>query len=112
MNCIKTRQVLRSGLEEAAVDNTSSFVSLSAQLLKIESARATYWKSASNPYSSEFAYDTTGQEEIVVWLLYFGFDEAGTTLVFFLRCHCSILELFQDARLCGRHVRGCVGRHV
>ena len=34
-------------------------------------ARAEAWSAVAWPYGSEFAYDTTGQEEVWVWLSYF-----------------------------------------
>jgi hypothetical protein len=34
-------------------------------------ARARQWSTVPWPYGSEFAYDTTGQEEVFVWLSYF-----------------------------------------
>ena len=36
---------------------------------------------APNPYGSEFSYDTTGQEEVVVWLLYFNHDSAANRTI-------------------------------
>ena len=44
-------------------------------------ARADYFRTAATPYGSEFSYDTTGQEEVVVWLLYFGHDDAAARTV-------------------------------
>lgn len=61
---IRVREVLRSALEEATADPASSFVTLAGDLLKIETWRASYWKTAINPYGSEFAFDTTGMEEV------------------------------------------------
>ena len=54
------REVLRSGLEEAEeAGNSSIFNILSSNLMKIEVAKGNYWKSAINPYGSEFAYVST-----------------------------------------------------
>ena len=39
------------------------------------------FETAPNPYGSEFSYDTTGQEEVVVWLLYFGKDDAAARTI-------------------------------
>ena len=43
--------------------------------------RAKIWSTKLWPYGSEFGYDTTGQEEVVVWTLYFGYDEAAKRTV-------------------------------
>ena len=80
-----TREVLDAVLEErdeaATMSGTSDaqqqlWSTLATQLLAGEKERADYFLTAVNPYGSEFSYDTTGQEEIVIWLLYFG---NGTT---------------------------------
>ena len=77
------REVLRSLLEEAdaANSNSSLWGKLSAQLLAQQKHRAVFWSTAKYPYGSEFSYDTTGQEEVVVWLLYFGFEAAAKRTV-------------------------------
>ena len=54
---------------------------LGAKLLAGQQARAKFWSTAMWPYGSEFSYDTTGQEEVVVWLLYFGYDTAAKRTV-------------------------------
>lgn len=44
-------------------------------------ARATQWSTEVFPYGSEFNFDTTGQEEVYVWLQHYGkIDEANKTL--------------------------------
>ena len=49
--------------------------------MKGEKSRADYFKTAPFPYGSEFAYDTTGQEEVVVWQLFFDYDtDAARTI--------------------------------
>ena len=68
-----TREVLRSVLEEAeaatpgsnGTNGTSAWDTLGARILRGEKARADYFRTAPNPYGSEFSYDTTGQEEVV-----------------------------------------------
>lgn len=40
-----------------------------------------HWNVTMWPYGSEFSYDTTGQEEVVVWLLYFGMDKKAEQTV-------------------------------
>lgn len=94
-----TREVLNAVLEEAGGDGgplrecgggaggggggggaggaIEPWATLGAKILAGEKSRADYFKTAPNPYGSEFAYDTTGQEEVVVWLLYFGYDDAA-----------------------------------
>jgi hypothetical protein len=71
-----TREVLRAILEEASITTAQPNIwsELGESIRKGERSRAQYFKSAPNPYGSEFSYDTTGQEEVVVWQLYFGYD--------------------------------------
>ena len=83
-----TREVLRSVLEEAeeaaptaSVDAPSLWDVLGQQILAGEKGRADFFVTAPNPYGSEFAYDTTGQEEVVVWLLFFDHDDAASRTV-------------------------------
>ena len=102
-----TREVLRSVLEEAEEAKgaeaaktaevagrapgvgraagrggaASLWAALGEQILEGEKGRADYFTTAPNPYGSEFAYDTTGQEEVVVWLLYFDEDAAAARTV-------------------------------
>ena len=94
------REVLRSVLEENATANGARsrnhdpaddlsadgaagnlWNELGAKLLAGQASRAKYWSTAMWPYGSEFSYDTTGQEEVVVWLLYFGYDVAAKRTV-------------------------------
>mgnify|MGYP004112081165 CR=1 FL=1 len=49
---------------------------LGAQILQGAKGRADYFKTAPNPYGSEFAYDTTGQEEVGVWGAFFNASSA------------------------------------
>ena len=68
-----TREVLRSVLEEANATEAArsqsplacaNWTALGARILAGEKARADYFRTSPNPYGSEFAYDTTGQEEV------------------------------------------------
>ena len=44
-------------------------------------ARALQWSTEPYPFGSEFSYDTTGQEEVFVWLQHYGYaDAANRTL--------------------------------
>lgn len=51
---------------------------------KLEAAmkkRALHWKSLRYPFGSEMPWDSTGQEEVYIWSLFFGFaDKAQVTL--------------------------------
>ena len=76
-----TREVLRSLLEEAEGAPDTLWAALGAKILAGEKYRADYFKSAPNPYGSEFGYDTTGQEEVVVWQLYFGYDDDASRTI-------------------------------
>ena len=77
-----TREVLRSLQEESAENPKLTLLSdLSAKILKGEKYRADYFKTAPFPYGSEFAYDTTGQEEVVVWQLFFNYDSDAARTV-------------------------------
>jgi hypothetical protein len=40
-------------------------------------SRAVSWSQLVFPYGSEFAYDTTGQEEVYIWLQHFGYIPAA-----------------------------------
>lgn len=76
------REVLRSVLEEDDVAGPkSTWTALANDMVRAQKARADYWSTAKYPYGSEFSYDTTGQEEVVVWLLYFGYDDAAKRTV-------------------------------
>eukprot|EP00937_MAST-01D_sp_MAST-1D-sp2_P003192 g3192.t1 len=83
-----TREVLRSVLEEAgevaagaAAAGATNWTALGQQILAGERQRADYFRTAPNPYGSEFSYDTTGQEEVVIWQLYFGYDDDAARTV-------------------------------
>ena len=66
------REVLRSLEEEAAEDPAAPWAAGAATIKERMLGRATHFAAQQYPYGSEFAFDTTGQEEVVVWLLYFG----------------------------------------
>jgi len=63
------REVLRSLQEEAAEDDRwkAAAEKIEANML----LRAEGFASQQYPYGSEYAFDTTGQEEVVVWLTHF-----------------------------------------
>lgn len=45
------------------------------ELESMMKARADVWESLGFPFGSEMPWDSTGQEEVYAWCLYFGFDE-------------------------------------
>jgi len=66
------REILRAVVEEAAADPArSDFAAAAANITANMLSRASGRFSQPYPYGSEFAFDTTGQEAVVVWLLYF-----------------------------------------
>ena len=71
----------RVGSSPTAAAATARWNELGTKLLAVQSSRAKHWSTAMWPYGSEFSYDTTGQEEVVVWLLYFGYDAAAKRTV-------------------------------
>jgi len=64
------REVLRSLREEAEVD-PKTWKGVADKIEGNMLTRAKLFASEEYPYGSEFAFDTTGQEEVVVWLLHF-----------------------------------------
>jgi len=56
---------------EGAAGN-KTFADLAGQLRGNMLQRQQGWARTPYPYGSEFGFDTTGQEEVVVWNLYFG----------------------------------------
>eukprot|EP01084_Bolivina_argentea_P028655 53226_1 len=64
------REVLRS-LKEEAIDDPNTWNYYINIIEKNMLHRAQIFYSEPYPYGSEFAFDTTGQEEVVVWLMYF-----------------------------------------
>ena len=66
------RELLDVCLQEALNDPGNATVAgWGEQLLANMGARAQQWSTQLWPYGSEFSYDTTGQEEVFVWLTYF-----------------------------------------
>jgi len=66
------REILRAVAEEAEEDpSRHDFVEAAAKITSNMYERASGRFSQPYPYGSEFAFDTTGQEAVVVWLLYF-----------------------------------------
>lgn len=66
------REVLRCVKEEASVqDGAVDWSSLASQIEANMYRRAEGFAAQEYPYGSEFSFDTTGQEEVVVWLKHF-----------------------------------------
>ena len=69
------REVLRSLTEEAAAASEGAdrkkWQNKSATIEANMYTRALGFSQTEYPYGSEFSFDTTGQEEVVVWLSYF-----------------------------------------
>lgn len=66
------REILRAVVEEAEADPARrDFAVAAANITSNMYSRASGPFSRPYPYGSEFAFDTTGQEAVVVWLLYF-----------------------------------------
>lgn len=76
------REVLRSLQEEAGEPGADPQWATHAATIKDNMLqRAEGFAAQEYPYGSEFAFDTTGQEAVVVWLMHFanesnGFDQA------------------------------------
>lgn len=45
------------------------------ELEAVMKKRALHWKSLKYPFGSEMPWDSTGQEEVYIWSLFFGFEE-------------------------------------
>jgi len=73
------REVLKALLEEGEANATLAGYAQTLQAnMKVRQQR---WAVTPYPYGSEFGFDTTGQEEVVVWNLFFGNDSvAGKTV--------------------------------
>lgn len=65
------REVLDALLLEGAAGN-ATLGALASTLKANMQARQQQWAATPYPYGSEFGFDTTGQEEVVIWNLYFG----------------------------------------
>ena len=80
------REVLNDLLAEASANasagyNNQTFAALSATLSANMKQRQQHWAATPYPYGSEFGFDTTGQEEVVVWNLYFGNESVAKMTV-------------------------------
>jgi hypothetical protein len=80
------REVLDALLVEGAANATSgynnqTFATIGATLRTNMLARQQHWAATPYPYGSEFGFDTTGQEEVVVWNLYFGNESVAKQTV-------------------------------
>ncbi len=73
------REVLDDLTTEGAANAT--FSALAGTLRENMHARQRGWAATPYPYGSEFGFDTTGQEEVVVWNLYFGNTSAAKQTV-------------------------------
>ena len=73
------REVLRALHAEGVLNAT--FAGWATQLEARMKARQQRWARTRFPYGSEFSFDTTGQEEVVVWNLYFGNETAAKATV-------------------------------
>lgn len=69
------REILVALQTEGALNAT--IASWAATLNNNMQSRAVSWSQLVFPYGSEFAYDTTGQEEVYVWLQHFGYIPAA-----------------------------------
>ena len=56
-------------------------------------ARAVQWSTEPYPFGSEFSYDTTGQEEVFVWLQRYGYTEAANRT---LNCILAYMRLLPN----------------
>ena len=74
------REVLEALLIEGAAGN-ATLGALGATLKANMKARQLSFASRPYPYGSEFGFDTTGQEEVVVWNLYFGNESVAKKTV-------------------------------
>jgi len=74
------REVLDALIVEGAAGNTT-LASLGQTLKDNMKARQLHWAGTPYPYGSEFGFDTTGQEEVVVWNLYFGNESVAKKTV-------------------------------
>ena len=64
------REILRSIQEEAEID-AATWAPFAEQIRGNMLNRTEGFAVEQYPYGSEFAFDTTGQEEVVVWLMHF-----------------------------------------
>ena len=74
------REVLDALLVEGFAGN-STLLGIANTLKANMQVRQKRWADTPYPYGSEFGFDTTGQEEVVVWNLYFGNESAAKKTV-------------------------------
>jgi len=74
------REVLRALLAEGTAGN-ATLGAIGATLESNMRVRQRHWAVTPYPYGSEFGFDTTGQEEVVVWSLYFGNESVAKKTV-------------------------------
>jgi len=74
------REVLRALHVEGAAGN-ATLGALGTTLEANMKTRQQNWAKTPYPYGSEFGFDTTGQEEVVVWNLYFGNESVARKTV-------------------------------
>eukprot|EP00325_Prymnesiales_sp_UTEX-LB-985_P031060 CAMPEP_0174740054 /NCGR_PEP_ID=MMETSP1094-20130205/72619_1 /TAXON_ID=156173 /ORGANISM="Chrysochromulina brevifilum, Strain UTEX LB 985" /LENGTH=739 /DNA_ID=CAMNT_0015943689 /DNA_START=33 /DNA_END=2252 /DNA_ORIENTATION=- len=74
------REVLIALLVEGAAGN-ATLGSIGTTLQANMKVRQLHWAATPYPYGSEFGFDTTGQEEVVVWNLYFGNESVAKKTV-------------------------------
>eukprot|EP00965_Chrysotila_dentata_P091496 3021231-Pleurochrysis_carterae.AAC.1 len=72
MNKIDQSGVAATDAVTSSLTPPASFASYAKTLEDNMRARQQHWANTPYPYGSEFGFDTTGQEEVVVWNLYFG----------------------------------------
>lgn len=72
----------------------STFAQLAATLEGNMAKRQAHWAATPYPYGSEFGFDTTGQEEVVVWSLYFVDGQMAKKVVDRVRCPPSATNPF------------------
>ena len=80
------REVLNALKDEVAADpslmlNGVFAANLSSALDKNMHSRQRAWAPQQYPYGSEFGFDTTGQEEVVIWNMYYGNTTAAKRTV-------------------------------
>jgi hypothetical protein len=72
------REILQSVKDEAAADPRNNTWRDAAQRIENNMlTRAKAFAEKEYPYGSEFAFDTTGQEEVVLWLLHFAKNDSS-----------------------------------
>lgn len=65
-------------LNDLKAEGRFAQASLLEQAMK---ARADHWHSLQYPFGSEMPWDSTGQEEVYAWSVYFGYDDKAETTI-------------------------------